>query len=440
MKIGRNVLFNLLGFFIPVAILFVSYPALLKGLGIAHFGILSLAMSLAAALTFLDFGLAAASLRFVVSDLHQGNFSAAGRVMTTSLSFFGSLGFAISICIFFMASRLTYWMDVPEVDRELARVVFRLTALQIGFGLLLNAVAGLFKALDRFDLSATVVILVALFTNAVPAWQIVGFGQSLPFVLTTSAWTLGIVSIGSIAVLNVVARSKGVRLVRSLPDVPTFRRTIAFGAALTLHGLIGMLFTHGQRLLVGVLFGPTAVAAYQLALTIVSKVHAAINAAAEVALPIASGGELERVRAAYLKGIGFLSIMSLFPLIFIGAFNEEIIQLWLGSSAPPLAAKLLPPLCFAYFFVAISSLPYHILNGLGRPNVNVIFAILNAVVYLLSLGGFYILGVQSVHSIAIAYAISNVVCGLLYQWFCVAALARPGGGWILGRSNAIAPR
>jgi O-antigen/teichoic acid export membrane protein len=424
MKIRRNVAFNLLGFLLPALLVFGSFPLLLRGLGAEKFGILSLAMSVAATLSFLDFGLAAATLRFVVADLNRGDPRSAGRVMTTSMLFFGAMGGLITVLVVVFSPWLVGRVGIPLDQHYLGQQVLRLTALQIGFTLILNVISSLFKAIDRFDLAATLVTLVAFASNAVPAMQVAWLGVSLPIALSTATALLAVISVIMIFVLACKSTRHGIFLQRDLPNIVTFRRTMSFGATLTLHGLIGMLFTHGQRLLVGVLFGPIAVAAYQLSLTLVSKVHALINAAAEVALPIASSGKIDALRRNYLKNMLILSAMSAAPLLFIAFANEWLINLWLGRNAPTLTAQILPALCVAYFFVAISALPYHILNGLGHPNVNVWFAVFNIVVYVAAVIGLDSTDERSPARIAYAYAIANIACGVLYQWFCLRLLVR----------------
>jgi O-antigen/teichoic acid export membrane protein len=397
---------------------------LLRGLGASEFGILAIAISVSASLSFLDFGLTASSLRYVVSDLHHGDPSSAGRVMTTSLVFFGGLGLLITVTVVLLSPLLTRILNIPDIQHELSQQVLQLSSLQIGLTLLLNTIGGLFKALDRFDLGALSTTLVSISTNAIPAVLIAYWGQPLSLALKISACLLAVLVVLMVGLLAEISRRHGINLSRDLPNSSTFRRIFAFGATLTLHGLIGMLFSHGQRLLVGVMFGPIVVTAYQLSLTLVSKVHSAINAVAEVALPIASSGQLIFLRIQYIRSVFVLGAMSAAPLLFIALTDDWLIHLWLGDSAPPLTAQLLPSLCVAYFFVALSSLPYHILNGMGRPAMNVWFAVFNMVIFVVTLYSFELGNERSAANVANAYAISNAICGVLYQWFVFRALSK----------------
>jgi len=418
MRIGRNVVFNLVGFLCPAVVLFLSYPPFLHALGAERFGVLMLAMSLAAGLSFLDFGLSAASVRFVVADLHQGRLDAAARVIGSALAFFVGLGALISLALFVLSPQVAGWTKVAPSQVAEAVVVFRLTALQIAFSLLLGTLSALFKALDRFDLAAATMSALAVAMYMLPAFQVAWLGQSLVAALATAVGALLLLSAAGVAVLARVAAARGIDLRRGVPDLPTFRRIFRFGATLTVHALIGMLFTHGQRVLVGFVFGPVPLAAYQLSLTLVSKVHAAINAAAEVALPIASSAQVALIKRTYLRGMLALVAMSAVPLAVIALASRWIIGLWLGANSPPLAPELLPPLCVAYFFVALSALPYHILNGLGHPRVNVAFAVFNITIYALALLGFELAHRLSVMHVAHAFTLASAVTGVSYQWYC----------------------
>jgi len=408
MRIGRNVLFNLIGFFCPAVILFVSYPPFLHALGAELFGILTLAMSLAAGLSFLDFGLTAASLRFVVSDVHRRDFGSAARVVMTSLSFFGALGLFISMALFVLSPHVVSWMNVAPARTAEAIVIFRLTALQIACSLFLGTLGGLFKALDRFDLAAGTLTLVSLSMYGIPAFQVAALGQSLQAALCTTDLTLLAMCVAGVVLMWRVAASRGVLLGHGRPDKATWRQ----------------IFVHGQRILVGFMFGPVSLTSYQLSLTLVSKVHAAINAAAEVALPVASSAQHALIKRTYLRGMLLLFVMSVIPLATIAAFSHVILGLWLGPNAPQLAVHLLPLMCVAYMFVALSALPYHLLNGLGHPGVNVAFAIFNILIYALVLAGFELMQRRDVMNVAIAYAAANVVCGICFQVYCYRLFAR----------------
>lgn len=418
MKIGRNVLFNLIGFICPVLVLFLSYPPLLRALGVERFGVLTLAMSLAAGLSFLDLGLSAASIRFVVSDLHRGDKDSAAKVITTTLGFFTLLGVFISLAFFLLSPWLAGQVKMQASQVDEAVLVFRLTALQIACSLFLGTLSGLFKAFDRFDLAAMVVTFLSILVYALPAFQVAILGHSLPLAIGSTIMTLFALSLVCLMLLARATADHGITLRHSRPTIHTFRRIFNFGAKLTLHALIGIFFSQGQRILVGFLFGPAPLAAYQLSITLAAKVHAAISAAAEVALPIASSAQIDVIRKNYLKGLLALSTISLVALGTIALAGHWILGLWLGDGMPPLAPDLLPPLCLAFFFVALSALPYHILNGLGYPGVNVAFGVLNIVVYGLVLLVIELVGQRNVITFTLAYAISNAVCGFSYQWYC----------------------
>jgi O-antigen/teichoic acid export membrane protein len=418
MHIGRNASFNLLGFLCPAAILFVSYPLLLHALGVERFGVLALAMSLAAGLSFLDLGLSAASLRFIVSDLYLGENHAAARVIGTTLTFFCGLGIFISTTLFVLSPSVANWIHIEPSQFSDAIIILRLTAPQIACSLFLGTLASIFKALNRFDLAAVIASLVATMMYGVPAFQVAYFDSTLPTAVGTAIIGLLILSTVGILLLDREANRNGITLRECTPDVKTFRRIFSFGATLTGHAIIGMLFTHGQRILVGFMFGPASLAAYQLSLTLVSKVHAAINAVAEVALPVASRAQTNLIKKHYFRSMLALSAMSFFPLLAITMGRHWIIERWLGESAPPLASELLPAACLGYFFVALSALPYHILNGFGKPQINLYFSVLNITIYGIAILVFELIHLRNVVNIALAFAISNAICGVCYQFFC----------------------
>ena len=92
MTLRGNVIQGVLGFLGPAVIVLASYPALLRHLGAAAFGVYLLAISMSGSVVFLDLGLAAATVKFVAEDLASGRTKAAADVIVTSLVVFGATG------------------------------------------------------------------------------------------------------------------------------------------------------------------------------------------------------------------------------------------------------------------------------------------------------------------------------------------------------------
>jgi O-antigen/teichoic acid export membrane protein len=411
-SIRRNAWHGLLGFAAPSLIVFASYPVLIRHLGASAFGVYLLAASLSGAMMFLDLGFSAATLRFVAQDLAAGRPKAAADVVLTSLVFYGGMGIAGGAVI---AALAPVWAALFKVDARLvgdAVVVFRLTGLQFAAYLPAMVFVSIAKATGRFDRSTLFVSLLAAAT----------YGSAIVAVLA-GAGLVGAMS--AVVAVNFVTfiwiaidglrlcRERGIHLAGASPVA--FRRMFSFGWVLTVNSIAGFLLYQVQKFLVGFAMGPAAVAIYQSAVVVPSKIHAAVNAATEVMFPFASASRDRAVlRRVYLRMLGGSMVVALVGFLALVALARPLLVLWLGVALAAPVAPLVPVFALAYFFLALSPAPFHLVNGIGRPALNTLSYVMNALLNVALIAAFALNGL-TLAKFAWAFAIANIVTGILYQ-------------------------
>jgi len=194
-----------------------------------------------------------------------------------------------------------------------------------------------------------------------------------------------------------------------------FRRMFQFSAVLTFHTFAAIFFNQIQRLLIGWSLGPAAVGVFQFPYIAMSKIHALLNAGSEFLYPESSANKRSReVRKLYLRVFFVVMIIAFSLLGLIAIFSGLVFGFWLGDSISLKVAPLVWPLAVAFFFVAISIPAHHLLNGVGKPIWNVYYSICNVIVYVVSLLFLNDSGL-SLKDFAIAFMISNVLTGLVFQ-------------------------
>jgi len=107
-------------------------------------------------------------------------------------------------------------------------------------------------------------------------------------------------------------------------------------------------------------------------------------------------------------------IIAVLILLPLSALAEPILTLWVGSDLAREAAPLMQILAVAFFFIALTPAPFHLVNGIGRPWFNVAFDVTNVIIAASALVAFALDGLTVVE-FAWAFAIANVVNGLLFQ-------------------------
>jgi O-antigen/teichoic acid export membrane protein len=112
-----------------------------------------------------------------------------------------------------------------------------------------------------------------------------------------------------------------------------------------------------------------------------------------------------------LAGSGLAAAAAFVLLLW---FAPRILGVWLGPQMAAQALPLLPVFSAAYFFIAFSPAPFHLLNGLGKPWINTAFTALAAVANLALLWIFWRRGL-SLSQFARAFAGSSIAANLLFQ-------------------------
>lgn len=424
-KINKNILNGVLGFVVPtLAMLFVT-PVLINGLGQDAFGIFVLATSLGGSFSFLDLGFSSATTKYIAEAVSNQKFGEVGSIIKTSLVLYFFLAAVISSVIWFFAPYLPEIFSLAKSSISDAVLTFRLAAIQFCFLLLLSVYISVFKAFHRFDLATYLTSYAAVVGNAgagLAVWlSNVGLVEVSVIGLFSSISALGLAHF----ILISICQQRDIDIKRTSASMVIFRKMIGFSAILTVHSLASIFFTQAQRLIIGVLLGPVAVTVYQVAYTAVSKCHSLINSAAEILFPIVS--ELQNrtlLLSLYKKALLISAVFSVCILSPLMLFANKIITLWVGKSIALSATPLLQILGVAFFFVAISAPSYHIMNGIGKPIVNVIYSTCNVLLYIFTLWIFSIRGELILIDFALSFMVSNVITGIIYQLFVMRLLGK----------------
>jgi O-antigen/teichoic acid export membrane protein len=412
-SLGRNALHGLVGFLAPAVVVLGSYPVLIRHLGAAAFGVYVLAMSISGAMMMLlDFGFSAATLKLVAEDLAAGRPRAAADVIVTSLALYGALGAVGGAGVAALAPRLVAWFQIDARLAGEAVLVFRMAGLHLVALLPVTVFVLIAKAMQQFDRSAMFVSLLSIAT----------YGGAVLAVLAGAGLTgaLAAAVAANVVALAVIAwdglrlcRARGLVLSQAHPVV--FHRMLAFAWALAANSAAGFLLYQAQRYVVGMALGPAAVAAYHIAAAVPSKLHAAVNAACEAMFPFSSAGQDRAVlRRVYLRMLGGSALVALAGYFALVVMARPLLALWLGPRLAAPVAPLVPVFALAYVFLALSPAPFHLVNGIGRPALNTVFYVINAVLNVALIAVFARSGL-TLAKVAWAFAAASIFTGIFYQ-------------------------
>lgn len=405
----KNMLAGAVGFGAPTLIMLVSFPVLIHALGIDQFGILQLSQAIGNGAGYADLGMANATVFFVARYFGREDHDRIGTVVATSIA---CLLFAISIIgvatIFFAPALTDLFRVSPSLQAD-ATAAFRIAGVQI-MGLPTMLVAGaFFKGVHKFHFASAISVGLAVMNWGGAALAVLVF----PIGLVGVSWVLatGSLLLGFVAVVALWSHCRRLNIHNVSPRWATFRAMWHYSAAVFSQGLTVLLNNQIQRMLVGAVLGPTAVALYTTAMQLTTKVQGGLASTFEAFFPVvASSTSPSALRKAY-RLIQLASIFAgLVILVPLGVFSDEVCELWLGSALAKQIAPLMQVLCVATLFLISTIPPYLIFNGLRKPWVNTIF-----MVFTIMMTGLILLFLRSRLTLVIfvdAYAISAVLTAI----------------------------
>jgi O-antigen/teichoic acid export membrane protein len=233
-----------------------------------------------------------------------------------------------------------------------------------------------------------------------------------------------------------------VRLRSGRPTVAAFRHMLRFGIFMSINGLAGVLMLQVQAWILAGLLGAAAVTIFSTGLQMVMKINALMFSTFEAVMPAAavlsigrSAERIQSIRRAYNRALGFSLAAAMGASTLLYAVAPALIHWWLHSSIDAEVATVVRVLCVGLAVNGATPVPYHLLNGIGRPEINSVFMLVGTtmtyvVLFALSPGGL------SVAKFAFATATAFFLNGIAYLVFCEIVVWRR---WLVP-DRALAPR
>ncbi|NOZ51521.1 MAG: flippase [Gammaproteobacteria bacterium] len=406
-RLARNVVWNLLGVGTPLLVAIVAIPILIDGLGVARFGVLTLAWMVVGYFSLFDLGLGRALTKLVAEKLGNGHDDEIPSIFWTAMLLMAALGVLGAVVV----AALSPWLvgSVLEIPSELQSetlTAFYLLAASIPIVISATGLRGVIEAHQRFGLVNAVRMPLGVFTFIGPV-VVLPFSNSLVPVVAVLV-VARLVSWCAYAVLCLKvdpALRHRVGIHRAM-----VRPLISFGGWMTITNIVGPLMVYMDRFLIGAAVTMTAVAYYATPYEVVTKLWIIPGALMGVMFPaFAAAIVQDRTRAARLfqRAVNYI-FLSLFPVVLIVVtFAHEGLTLWLGDEFANNSSLVLQLLAVGVFINSHAHVPSGLVQGAGRPDLTAKLHLIELPFYLLIL--WWLIGDYGIIGAAIAWVLRVAV-------------------------------
>ncbi len=400
----RNSLWNLAGAALPALVALATVPLLIDGLGLEGFGIVTLIGAIVGYAGLFDLSLSTGAIKYLAEHHARNDGRRFAETFWFGLIFYGVLGVAGGVLLFvFAAPLLARFFEVSAILWDDALRALHFAALGFALTQLQNYLLVVPQALQRYDRSAGSEAVFGIVANLASAVVAVQDGGIAGVVLARIA-----VSCANLLWLAIMLNRLGVSLAPALPSRTTCVTLARFAGHTWLSRLASLLHQHADKLLVGSLAGPIALAFYSVPTQLASRLLGLTFRLASVIYPrvsaLAASGGHAALRSLYLDATRLLGYLNFAVLGLVALTGDIFLRHWVGADFVADGYPVLLLITAALLADSLTTLPSLVNDGLGHPKITGRFAVARGVLGVglvwvgIELGG--IVGAAAAHLLA----------------------------------------
>jgi O-antigen/teichoic acid export membrane protein len=371
----RNSLWHLSGSALPALVALATVPMLIHGLGLEGFGVVTLITSVVGYFGVLDVNLSAGSIKFLAEHHARNDSRRFAETFWFGVGFYLLLGSLVGLSLLLFADTVLDRFFKVSAEAH-ADALLGLQIAAVGFLLvqLQNYLMVVPQALQRFDRSASGEAFFGVVVNLVSA-LVALHGGGISGVLGSRV----LVSLLNLLWLVWLLQRLAIPLSPVLPRAEVCRSLAHFSAHSWLSRTASMLHQYADKLIVGALAGPVALAVYTVPNQLATRILGLTYRLAAVIYPrvsaLAATGEQQQLRTLYLDATRLLTFLNCAVLGLIAIAGEHFLAEWVGSDFIALGYPVLLLVTLGLLIDSLTTLPSLVNDGLGHPKISGRFAI-----------------------------------------------------------------
>ncbi len=393
-KLSRNLIFNVVGQGLALALSFVAVKFIFKQLGDDIFGIIYFNITLTTVVTAaLELGVLATSSREVAlhSDSEPGYI--VSLIQTASLLYW-SFGILILAGVVISAPILVErWINLRATDAGTATTVIRILSISTMVVLPRSLYTSLFRGRQRMALN-NIIDLTTTITQQLGIVALLKVGAD---VFMVAGWISVSVVMGLVAYVVVAGRMFGWRALIPMLNLGVVRRNARYTSLMMANSLLSLVYTQADKVVVSKLLPVADFGLYGFASATVGRAGFMAGAIGQAAFPsfskLFAAGEHEALIRQFRKLQELVCFVTA-PMFAAMCFAAVPLYTYLFNSS--VAGRLLLPtilLAVGFYMNSVLNPPFMLSFAVGKPqiivraNVLALFLVLPVTVLLIAAYG-----------------------------------------------------
>lgn len=420
MSIAKNTAYNFLGAAVPLLISIVTIPIYLQVVGMERYGVLSISWIFLGYFGLFDLGLGRATtqrIAVLASAPAQDSANSFWTALCLNIAV-GAIGAALlwgGAALFFL-----YGFQLDDALRVEAIESLPLLAASVPIATITGVLTGALQGRERFaSINLVSTVSTAAF-QILPLAVIMLTGPRLIWVLAAAIATRVIAAL----VLWLQCQREFLSESRGVFKREEVKSLLKFGGWVTVTAMCAPILVMVDRIFIGGLIGPQAVATYSIAIQLAQRMTLVAQALTGATYPRLAGVSREAADSLSNRSaevlVGLLTPVAIVAVFLCGPF----FRLWLGANFDPLSVPIAQLMIISFWINSLAFVPFVRLQAVGRPDL-VSYALLAELPLYLGLlwagmSGFGLLG--SAIALAIRLLIDYVFLSVLARQFAAAKL------------------
>ena len=422
MRLVRHSLYNLLGLGLPLVVAVFCIPVLIRELGEARFGLLTLIWAVVSYFGLFDLGLGRALTQQLAVALAGDDHKGVGPLVATATVLMAVLGIFAGLLMALLAPwGVGMIQSVPDQQEAINSVL--LMALAMPAIVLTSGFRGILEARHAFGIINAIRLPMGLFTFLGPVFVVLHGRPSL-------VWIAAVLVAGRVIACAFHAwyawRSMPGNHGRLAVHADLLKPLSISGGWLTVSNVISPFMGYVDRFIIGGIVSAAAVAYYTTPQELITKLWIVPGALTTVLFPafatqVTQGGE--QTRQLFDKAVYWLFLVLLPITLTLALFAHEILSAWVGPEFATHSALLMQIFAAGILINCVAHVPFTLIQGAGMPRVTALIHCVELPFFLLLL--WWLTSSYGVQGAALAWFARIVVDTLLMFLLCYSSQGWP---------------